>query len=89
MLTDIRKVGCKMTNYNTLKEYEAHKEPLPSYEEWQSYDKCADMLIDVNNKWLKTIKKNKQLQKQIEQAVTLIKDGRFIEALRVLENEDT
>ena len=23
-----------MTNYDTLKEYEAHKEPLPSYYDW-------------------------------------------------------
>lgn len=24
-----------MTNYDILKEYEAHKTPVPSYEEWQ------------------------------------------------------
>ena len=28
--------------------------PVPSYEEFQSYEKCADMLIDVNKKWGKT-----------------------------------
>lgn len=24
-----------MTNYDVLKEYEAHKTPVPSYDEWQ------------------------------------------------------
>lgn len=31
--------------------------------------------------------KIERLEQQREQAITLIKDGRFIEALRVLENE--
>lgn len=35
--------------------------PVPSYEEFQSYEKCADMLIDANKKWEKTIKEKKQL----------------------------
>lgn len=25
-----------MTNYDILKEYEAHQTPVPSYEEWQA-----------------------------------------------------
>ncbi|MBO7713065.1 MAG: hypothetical protein J6S85_05815 [Methanobrevibacter sp.] len=40
--------------------------PVPSYEEWQSYEKCADMLIDVNKKWYKTIVENKKLKKKLE-----------------------
>ena len=28
-----------MTNHDILKEYEAHKIPVPSYEEWQAKDK--------------------------------------------------
>jgi len=33
------------------------------------------------------IKKIEQLEKQREKVIALIKDGRFVEALRVLENE--
>ena len=62
--------------------------PVPSYEEFQSYEKCADMLIDVNKKWGKTIKENKRLQEQKQKVIALIKDGRFVEALQELENED-
>lgn len=32
-------------------------------------------------------KENKRLQEQKQKVIALIKDGRFIEALRVLENE--
>lgn len=59
--------------------------PVPSYEEWQSCEKCADMLIDVNKKWRKTIKENKRLQEQKKKVIALIKDGRFVEALQELE----
>lgn len=31
------------TNYDTLKEYEAHKEPLPSYDEWKSLQKKLEI----------------------------------------------
>ena len=33
-----------MTNYDTLKEYEAHKEPLPSYDE---YKRLQEQLKDA------------------------------------------
>ena len=53
-----------MTNYDILKEYEAHKTPVPSYEEWQkmkeqrdacawALDKIGDVL--VNHKLVKKI----------------------------------
>lgn len=48
--------------------------PVPSYEEWQSYDKCADMLIDVNKKWHKTIVENKKLKKKLEIATKALND---------------
>jgi len=47
--------------------------PVPSYEEWQSYDKCADMLIDVNKKWHKTIVENKKLKNQLAIATKALK----------------
>lgn len=34
-----------MTNYDILKEYEAHKTPLPSYEEWKQKDKAMTALL--------------------------------------------
>jgi hypothetical protein len=42
------------------------------------------IIVDEKEQLLKKIE---QLEQQREQAVTLIKDGRFIEALRVLEND--
>ena len=74
--------------YNSNFEWWIVKEvlaPVPSYEEFQSYEKCADMLIDVNKKWVKTIKENKSLQEQKQKVIALIKDGRFVEALQELE----
>jgi len=41
-----------MTNYDTLKEYEAHKEPLPSYEEY----KRLQTQLDISKKALEEIK---------------------------------
>lgn len=35
-----------MTNYDRLKEYEAHKEPLPSYDE---YKRLQEQLNDAND----------------------------------------
>ena len=32
-----------MTNYDILKEYEAHKTPVPSYDEWQAAYECQLM----------------------------------------------
>ena len=36
-----------MTNHDILKEYEAHKIPVPSYEEWQQ---LKDMLYKCREK---------------------------------------
>lgn len=35
-----------MTNYDTLKEYEAHKEPLPSYEEYKRLQEQLNEAVD-------------------------------------------
>jgi hypothetical protein len=34
-----------MTNYDILKEYEAHQTPVPSYDEWKEYQE-----LDEDNK---------------------------------------
>lgn len=52
--------------YKMANQTEEVLSAVPSYDEWQSYEKCADMLIDVNKKWEKTIKKRKQLEKKLE-----------------------
>lgn len=49
--------------------------------------KPSERVIVSTNFIRKQQEKIEQLEKKREQAVTLIKDGRFIEALRVLEND--
>ena len=43
-----------MTNYDTLKEYEAHKEPLPSYDEYkhlqEQLKEANELLLDFCSK---------------------------------------
>lgn len=58
-----------MTNYDTLKEYEAHKEPLPSYEEYQDIiqqNVNQDAAIETY------IEDIKRLQKQLKEANEII-----------------
>ena len=40
-----------MTNHDILKEYEAHKTPVPSYEEWQAKDKENAKLKELLKEW--------------------------------------
>lgn len=37
-----------MTNYDILKEYEAHKTPVPSYDEWEQLQHWADFTDDYH-----------------------------------------
>lgn len=36
-----------MTNYDILKEYEAHKTPISSYEEWQELNKDVNTMTEL------------------------------------------
>ena len=45
-----------MTNYDILKEYEAHKTPVPSYEEWRR----------LQSSWVDEMGKAIDLQKALE-----------------------
>lgn len=59
-----------MTNYDTLKEYEEHKEPLPSYEEYQDIiqqNVNQDAAIETY------IEDIKRLQEQLKGANEVIK----------------
>lgn len=65
------RIGCRndVTIAHTIEEDLNVKEvlaPVPSYEKSQSYEKCAEMLIDVNKKWEKTIKERNQLKNKLE-----------------------
>lgn len=72
-----------MTNYDILKEYEAHKTSVPSYEEWQKLKEFADYslhnrdeLIRQINSWLelylKKAKENQQLKAQIAKLTEIV-----------------
>jgi hypothetical protein len=52
---------------------------VPSYEELQSYEKCVDMLFDVNKKWERTIKERKRLEKKLEIATKALKEYAEVE----------
>ena len=48
------------TNYDILKEYEEHQEPIPTYEEWQQLKKFCE---EFNA--LEVVKENEKLEKQL------------------------
>ena len=59
-----------MTNHDILKEYEAHKIPVPSYEEWQKV-----LNIDFNNEVLRLENaKLKELLKECMEILDYAKD---------------
>lgn len=66
-----------MTNYDRLKEYEAHKKPLPHYDVWKN----------IHEQWKVAIPQLARLQEQKQKVIALIKDGRFVEALQELEGK--
>lgn len=51
--------------------------PVPSYDEYKQYEKCADMLIDVNKKWEQTIKANKMYGRKLDIAIRALQDIAF------------
>ena len=59
-----------MTNYDILKEYEAHKTPVPSYEEWQQLHK---FLEEFNA--LDVAKENQQLKELLKECVEVLNDA--------------
>jgi regulator of replication initiation timing len=52
-----------MTNYDTLKEYEAHQTPVPSYEELQNMNEAVNECMAAN---IKLVKENKQLKELLK-----------------------
>ena len=50
-----------MTNYDILKEYEAHQTPVPSYEEWKALNQNLDSTIQTNKTLCKKLVEVKEL----------------------------
>ena len=48
-----------MTNYDILKEYEAHQTPVPSYEELENMNEAVNQAIAAN---IKLVERAKQLE---------------------------
>ena len=55
-----------MTNYDILKEYEAHHTPLPSYEKWKALNGNMDSVMQTNQALCKKLAELKELLKQAE-----------------------
>lgn len=53
-----------MNNYDILKEYEAYKTPLPSYEEWMEKTKSLKVLAEAYCKEKQQNDKIKELLKE-------------------------
>ena len=50
-----------MTNYDILKEYEAHQTPVPSYEEWKALNGNMDSVMQTNQALCKKLAELKEL----------------------------
>lgn len=49
-----------MTNYDILKEYEAHQTPVPSYDEWKAKDDALTALLEEYGKLTKELQDEKE-----------------------------
>lgn len=70
-----------MTNYDILKEYEAHKTPVPSYEEWQKLKEASDgvsklMFKSLMNRFVKADEERERLLEENQQLKELLKECR-------------
>ncbi|MBQ8677206.1 MAG: hypothetical protein IJ529_01910 [Alphaproteobacteria bacterium] len=68
-----------MTNYDILKEYEAHQTPVPSYDELQNMNKAVNECMAAN---IKLVEQNAQLKE-------LLKDlqSEAIDALTAIQKD--
>jgi hypothetical protein len=53
-----------MTNYDILKEYEAHQTPVPSYEELQNMNKAVNECMAAN---IKLVEQNAQFKELLKE----------------------
>lgn len=58
-----------MTNYDTLKEYEAHETPVPTFDEWQSMDRLEKIMLQersrLNKQVVELLEENNKLRERI------------------------
>lgn len=69
-----------MTNYDILKEYEAHKTPVPSYEEWKE---LVQDYSEKHDSYLRLSQTNHQLHKFLEEfnALDVAKENQQLKEL--------
>jgi ERCC4-related helicase len=58
-----------MNNYDILKEYEAHKAPVPSYDELQNMNKAVNECMAAN---IKLVEENKYLKEDYKRMKKLL-----------------
>ena len=61
-----------MTNYDILKEYEAHKTPVPSYEEYLESESHCAVYSEVNKSLKDKNAQLKELLKECKECISAI-----------------
>lgn len=80
------KVQDSKTNYEILKEYEAHKTPIPSYKEWLG----TKVLKEIRGKGLSILQEgNNELAKENQHLKTLLREWMHFYPIILYEHEDT
>jgi hypothetical protein len=74
-----------MTNYDILKEYEAHQTPVPSYEELENMNEAVNQAIAAN---IKLVERVKQLEGLLKECFIAINEGSFWDECDVLQKID-
>lgn len=74
-----------MTNYDILKEYEAHQTPVPSYEELQNMNEAVNQAIAAN---IKMLEKIKQLKELLKECFIAINEGSYFDQCDILKKID-
>lgn len=70
-----------MTNYDILKEYEAHQTPVPSYDELQNMNKAINECMAAN---IKLVEQNDKLKELLKECYIAINQGSFWDECEVL-----
>lgn len=82
-----------MTNYDVLKEYEAHNTPVPSYEEWRELKEDCRVLKEAltNHKEIRNglYSECDNLERENQQLKTLLKEWMHFYPIILYEHEDT
>ena len=75
-----------MTNYDILKEYEAHNTPLPSYDELQNMNEAVNQAIAANIKLVERVKQLEGLLKECQEKILMMDyDNIKIEILQKID----